>query len=500
MNAFRRFFLTLLLTLCAGLSVAAADFDGYLLEVDFPPRLLAADADAAFPDLQPVYAPAGLYRTDDPSTADALRERGAAVRVEPNYIVTLDDGFLYADENASLLDAEDDDPEAQWFTAGLDIPWARDAGLTGQGVRVGVVDSGLFAAHYEFQGVKILDGANYCVSESDPKRSDVSDAVGHGTFVSGLIAAARNGVGLAGLAPDVELVPLKCFDSKNGSVANITAAIYDAVDTWNCQVLNLSLGIEKESAALKRAIQYADEHGVLMVAAVGNLTSGSHNASGDPLNYPAAYEQVIGVGAVGSNWNVASFSYRNESVEVCAPGQNLRGPSTAGENSYVNGYGTSYAAPMVTAAAAVALSAHPGLSLDGLRVFLRHTVRDAGPEGYDTSYGYGILQLGHLAAVAAGNLSHQIDLVRERVADVAPTPSMLLAAYDAQGRFLSMWDASPPVALDREPDTTPILAAPDALAEDDLHPGGAASWKLFTFDRFSLAPVLNAVELYGDTT
>ena len=475
---------------------AAPEFDGYLARID-PDALVSLLSASApdFPDMAEVYAPAGVYQVDDAAALDALRNCGALLDAEPNYIVTLDDvpGDAASDA-ATLLDAS----EAQWFDAPLELDWVRAQGFRGQGVRVGVVDSGIFKDHVEFQGVKILDGANYCVKEGDEARSDISDSYGHGTFVSGLITAAENGVGIVGIAPAVELVPLKCFEGKSGSVANIASAIYDAVDTWHCQVLNLSLGLERDSVMLRQAVEYADKAGVVMVAAAGNLLSGAHNENGDPVNYPAAYSSVIGVGAVDSTLSVSSFSYRNESVEIVAPGRNLRGPSPSNAKGYVTGYGTSYAAPMVTAAAALTLSARPGLTKAQVRDILLATAHDAGERGYDTAYGYGILHAGHLLAAASGNLAHQTEVIRSQLADAAdPAPGLFAAAYDADGAFLAARDVSP-LTAESEPDETPSLSADaDAISAETFQAEGAALWKLFAFDRAAFAPFGASVTLYG---
>lgn len=513
MKLIRWFLLASALTACLLATATAAEFDGYIVQIEKPVRLLSASEEPDLPDMTKIHAKGGVYRVEDEQALDELRAQGLLISAEPNYIVTLDDlptpekrnsnsrpfGFsdVTADlpPNAVLLDASNS--ENQWYASALEMDWVSEQGVKGKGVRVGVVDSGIFKGHQDFKGVKVLDGANY-VTGGDPK--DVSDGVGHGTFVSGLIAAAENGVGIAGLAPEVELVPLKCFDSKTGSIANIAAAIYAAVDTWHCQVLNLSLGIEKESEVLKKAIEYADNAGVIMVAAAGNLLSGEHDPNGDPLNYPAAYPQVVGVGAVDSALSAASFSYRNKSVDIAAPGRNLRGPLHTDAKKYSTGYGTSYAAPMVTAAAALALSANPKLTSAQVRDMLTNTVRDAGEPGYDTTYGYGLLHIGRLVAAAKGNLLHQAEVVREQIADTkAPTPGLFAAAYGADGAFLGLRDVSPTVALDREPNATPVLWEADsaALSEETFKLPGAASWKLFPFDRFTFSPGGTSQKLYG---
>ena len=485
MKRIRWFLLSCVLTACLALTAAdAAEFDGYLavIDMDAPVRLLSA-SEPDFPDMTEVYAPAGVYQVEDAAALDALRDCGALIDAEPNYIVTLED---FEDPGAAaLLDAS----EEQWYASALELDWVRAQGFRGQGVRVGVVDSGIFRDHEEFQDVRILEGANYCVKANDDARNDVSDSYGHGTFVSGLIAAAENGVGIVGMAPEVELVPLKCFEGKNGSVANIASAIYDAVDTWHCQVLNLSLGLEKDSAVLRKAVEYADAAGVVMAAAAGNLTSGSHNSNGDPLNYPAAYSGVIGVGAVDSTLSVSSFSYRNQSVEIAAPGRNLRAPSFSNAKGYVTGYGTSYASPMVAAAAALALSARPGLTKTEVCELLLDTVRDAGEPGYDASYGYGILHTGYLLAAATGNPLHQTEVIQERIADMdGITPTLFAAAYGANGAFIAARDVSPLASAE---------SGAEAVSEKTFQIAGAASWKLFPFDRATFAPVGASVALYG---
>ena len=472
MKAVRLLFI--LCALWAGLLIpaSAAEFDGYVVEIDVPVRLLEA-SDPDFPEMEEIYAPAGLYQASDLSTVNALRAWGTLVHAEPNYIVTLDDvPPLYDDEDVFLLDAGTS--EAQWYTEPLEVNWAHEQGFDGHGVRVGVVDSGLFAGHEDFEGVKILEGANYCAKEGEAARTDISDSYGHGTFVSGLIAAAYNGKGIAGLAPAVELVPLKCFEGRNGSIANIASAIYDSVDKWHCQVVNLSLGIEKDSVVLRKAIEYADKAGVVMVAAAGNLLSGEHDPDGDPLNYPAAYPQVIGVGAVDSTQTVSGFSYRNTSVEICAPGQNLRGLSCQNPAGYVPGYGTSYASPLVTAAVALTLSVRPDFDAATIRNLLKYTVRDLGSSGYDTSYGYGLLHVGHLLSAAAGDFSHQATLLRTDAAlKDATSPLLLLASYDTNGALLSIQDVFT--------DDVDSSQNPDAV-----------TWKFFIIDGETFCPLKTA--------
>ena len=231
--------------------------------------------------------------------------------------------------------------------------------------------------------------------------------MGHGTFITGILAAATgNGVGVAGLAPQAEIVPLKCFTAKTGSISAVVAAIYDGVDVYQCQVLNMSFGVKQSGVesglpenprALEEAVAHAEEKGVILVAAAGNAPSGS--TGNDPVLYPAGYDTVIGVGSVDREKAISKFSYQNDSVYITAPGQGLHGLGIASGTTYVTGQGTSYAAPMVSAAAALALSVKPELTPAEFRDLLRDTVEDLGEAGWDTVYGHGLLDIGGLLEI-----------------------------------------------------------------------------------------------------
>ena len=231
--------------------------------------------------------------------------------------------------------------------------------------------------------------------------------MGHGTFITGILAAATgNGVGVAGLAPQAEIVPLKCFTAKTGSISAVVAAIYDGVDVYQCQVLNMSFGVKQSGVesglpenprALEEAVAHAEEKGVILVAAAGNAPSGS--TGNDPVLYPAGYDTVIGVGSVDREKAISKFSYQNDSVYITAPGQGLHGLGIASGTTYVTGQGTSYAAPMVSAAAALALSVKPELTPAEFRDLLLDTAEDLGEPGWDTVYGHGLLDIGGLLEI-----------------------------------------------------------------------------------------------------
>ena len=451
----------------------AAEYDGFLVKLDPGPQPYAVET--AFPNLREVAPEQGLWQTGDLSDVEQMVERGLLEYAEPNYRVTLDDPVEDpALRGARVLDVS----EFGWHWSAMEADYAWEHGITGQGVRVGVIDSGIYADHEDFAGVKIVPGVNYCVSEGDRRRSDTSDTLGHGTFVSGLLAAGINGCGIAGLAPEVELVPLKCFEGKNGSVANVIQAIYGGVDTFHCQVLNLSLGIAQPSPSLRGAIAHAAQEQVILTAAAGNLTAGSHGTNGDPLLYPAAYEECIGVGAVTSALEAASFSYRNASVWVCAPGSGLKGLSLYG--GYAVGGGTSYASPLIAAAAVLARSVKPDLTIAQFQALLRDTARDLGASGYDTTYGWGLVNIGQLLAVLRGDTAYQAaSRARLMAADGALT---FLTAYNEKGKLLYI-----DYVRDSGGVQTPQVQE-------------AALWKLFSLDPDTFTPLAPAVLLSGETS
>lgn len=439
---------------------AEAPHDGYLFRLSGENAVLYS----ALPEgIAPVLPDAGVYRAESLEDIQESFPEEAVAYIEPDYLVTLFD--------------EPDDPLycEQWGLSVMGAEAAWSAGLDGSGVRIGIVDSGLWAEHEDLVGAHIIPGRNY-IDGSD----NTGDEVGHGTFVTGLIAAQRgNGVGIAGLAPEAEIVPLKCFDSRNGAMSDIVQAIRSGVDDYHCDILNMSFGLASNSQTLKEAIDYAADRSVILTAAVGNNGTTT-------LNYPAAYDSVIGVGMVGPDSAVAAHSQRNQSVFVTAPGYQVLGLGTSAGALYRSGNGTSYACPYVSAAAALLVQKCPELSPRGVMEFFRATAQDMGLAGYDTSYGYGI-------AVLPGSMERfQPSVAREggsvcvRGAFFSRTeaPRLLAAYVDGAGRMLevtalSCW-------------TDGALRTVDNAQEV---PANAVQICIYALDRETLCPLQPAVRM-----
>lgn len=412
---------------------SAAEHDGYIVRLKSQ-AMLMSETQILPEGMEEIYAARHLYKTTDQELIAQLEEAGLLLYAEPDYSVKLME--------------EPNDPAwvngTLWNLAAVDMSFAWERGITGalkdgDPILIGVVDSGLYADHEDLEGARIVPGVNLCAEEGTAARLDTTDAVGHGTFVTGLIsAAAGNARGIAGIAPGAAVMPLKCFTKTTGYVSDIVEAIYAGVDA-GCQILNLSFGVGEEWAdqTLVDAVAYAAERGVIMVAAAGNTSSGS--SGNDPLLYPAAYDSVIGVGSVDMFGDISRFSYQNESVYVTAPGDNLYGLSSRSAAGYRRDSGTSFATAEVTAAAALALSVDPDLTPEEFMAVLRQSVTDLGKVGYDTVYGYGMLNVSRLLALlysgcyAAETEEGTVAVIRAEELDPGSSVQVIRALHDENG-------------------------------------------------------------------
>lgn len=323
----------------------------------------------------------GIYRADTLAEVFDFANYSDLESIERDVDVVLQDA---AAPNDPLYES---DQKAYMTAIGQPEAWAT--GLDGSGVTIAVVDSGIIPSHDDLSAAGILSGINFVAGESE---SDTTDVLGHGTFITGLIhAGTDNGIGIAGLADGATILPLKCFKTTTTSMSSIISAISRAVDA-DVDVISMSFGVSSGTEALRTVIADAASKGIILIAAVGNTTTGDHS-----IMYPAAYPNVIGVGAFDTNGAVTNFSRQNATIDISAPGQSIVSLSYIGANMYrTGGAGTSYAVPFVSAMAALALQADPGMTPDEFLTLLRDTAVDAGATGYDTAYGWGRLDAGAL--------------------------------------------------------------------------------------------------------
>ena len=264
---------------------------------------------------------------------------------------------------------------------GLPTFWER--GLSGRGVTLAVIDSGFTPAHQDINYENVLPATD-CTSGTAVD-GGMTDTNKHGTGVLGeLIAIRDNGIGIAGLLDEVKIAPIK-VNAKKNATADLEAAVYAAVDKYNASVITMSLGNTTfNTEGFREAIAYAASKNVLIIAAAGNDGK-------EDLVYPAAFDNVIGVGYVDSNFEIAEKSQRNESIDVTAPGVDIIMPYPSVRTHCTVSGGTSFAAPMVAAMAAAAKQMNPDITHDEFLALLEETSADHGEEGYDTAYGNGVV-------------------------------------------------------------------------------------------------------------
>ena len=221
-----------------------------------------------------------------------------------------------------------------------------------------------------------------------------TDYCGHGTHVAGTIAAVGgNGKGVVGVINDpasIGLHILKVFGSPSSSCGwSYASTLVDAANRCadaGARIINMSLGCTGRrcaSSTENNAFATLYAAGVLPIAAAGN--SGNTQYS-----YPASYDSVVSVAAIDANKSLASFSQRNDQVELAAPGVSVL--STYNGNRYAYLSGTSMATPHVAGVAALVWSHHDAATAAQIRSALQVTAANLGPAGRDNSYGYGLVQ------------------------------------------------------------------------------------------------------------
>ena len=252
----------------------------------------------------------------------------------------------------------------------------------GQGVKVAVIDSGVRGDHQDLAGT-VLPGIDFV----SPGGNGWNDRNGHGTHVAGIIAAAaNNGVGVAGGAPRVKILPVRVLAADgSGSSENVARGIVWAVD-HGARVINLSLGGPDPSPGTEVAIEYANSRGVIVLAAAGNGAQ-----QGNRPSYPAAFPETVAVGAVDSNLSRAYFSNFGSYLDIAAPGMHVLSTYGLGRNAYAYMNGTSMATPYASATAALVVAVNPALSANGIRTAIQHTAIDLGPPGPDVDFGSGLI-------------------------------------------------------------------------------------------------------------
>jgi type VII secretion-associated serine protease mycosin len=273
--------------------------------------------------------------------------------------------------------------DGQWYLRFLDVAKAHQI-TQGAGVVVGLVDSGADGTHPDLAG-NVAQGTEVFVGSKGG--NGWTDEDGHGTAMAGLIAAHGHGPGntdgVLGIAPKATVLPVRVgtVDLAPGAGPGIEWAT-----DHGARVISLSIGNGDPSVDLERAVTYAVQHDVVLIAAAGNSPKDKQ------VIYPAAYPGVLAVGGVDESGNHASLSVTGPVVALSAPAINIT-LTNPGGNYRVRATGTSEATAIVAGAAALVRAKFPNLSATEVIHRLTATAIDKGPKGRDDQYGYGIVNL-----------------------------------------------------------------------------------------------------------
>lgn len=325
-----------------------------------------------------------------------------------------------------------------------DVPWAQQRFApdrlamlaTGQGVKVAVIDSGVDYLHTQLKD-SVISGADF-LNRSGTGRKD---CVGHGTAVASIIAAQKvDKVGFRGLAPDATILPVRVSEKQElgdgtapgdtVSAAGFARSIEWAVD-HGAQIINLSVVYEQDDAQVRAAVARAVREDVVVVAAAGN-----HHNEGNPRPYPAAYEGVLGVGAIGEDGVRWPQSQVGDYVDVVAPGSGIiAAASGGGQVSDLSG--TSFATPFVAATAALLREYYPTMSAQNIIRRIKATA-DPAPGGKDsTAYGAGVVN--PYRAVTEAVTTSSPDRAAPLPAESADPAVVAAQEQRAQTRRLALW-------------------------------------------------------------
>ena len=321
-------------------------------------------------DLEVIEVPDGAIE----AVAATLDASGLFNFVEPDYTATgaatPSDPYFPSAWHLSRIQA----PSAWNYTVGSSTP-------------IAILDSGVDSSHPDLAG-RIMAGWNFVNNNSN-----TSDVRGHGTGVTGVVAAAtNNGIGVAGVTWGNPIMPLLVLDANNyASYSNVAAAITYAADR-GVRVISLSLGGTSASSTLQSAVDYAWNRGAIVVAAAGNSSSTT------PW-YPANCDKAIAVAATDQNDAKASFSNYGSWISVSAPGDYIW--STTSGGGYGQWWGTSLATPIVSGVAALTLAVKPSLSAAALVDLIEKNADDLGSAGFDDSFGWGRVNAYRTVSAAA---------------------------------------------------------------------------------------------------
>ncbi|ELY61308.1 subtilisin-like serine protease [Natronococcus amylolyticus DSM 10524] len=404
--------------------------------------------------------------------------RAVSGRFSENAVEVLENNpnVRYVEPNGLMWALEQETP---YGIEQVDADLAIDEGETGDGVSVAVIDTGIDAQHETLEanlgeGYATEDAActTDCGGGPFGGGNDIDDCLeewdddnDHGTHCAGTAGAADDGTGVLGVAPDATLHAVKVLQCDGGgTLDDIAAGIQWSADQGH-DVQNMSLGSDTDSDVVRDAVQYADERGVVMVAAAGN-----DGPCTDCVGYPAAYDEVIAVSATDEDDDLADFSSTGPEVDIAAPGVDVL--STIPRDDYDEFSGTSMSSPHVAGAAATLIAA--GTDPADVRAELTAAADDVGLD--DNEQGAGRLNVADALDIE-GSDDDDDDEDDDDPADADPVIDTFAVERSSSGPWSNAdvdWAVSHEDSA-LESVTTELLADSNVLESESSSVGGASA-------------------------
>lgn len=308
----------------------------------------------------------------------------------------------------------------EWVFDMMDVPAAWQV-TEGSGVTVAVIDSGVYSNVSDLSGGTVTQGPDLTGLNTPPSNPNWGQ---HGTWMASIIAGHGHDGGydgIMGIAPESKILSIRVIPDKGDPgyqkynaepestiQDELARGIRTAVND-GAQVISMSIGYSAPSGVVRDAIDYAYQHGAVLVASSGNsgdndTQHGTSNPDIAPVSYPAEYPGVLSVGAVTIDRAPATFSSGNLSVQIAAPGEGV--PAQGRNGLYYTVDGTSPACALVAGVAALLKSAYPKITPAQVTEALTTTAQQSPSGSYSVLTGFGIVDA-DAALVKAGQLTHE---------------------------------------------------------------------------------------------
>ncbi len=345
-----------------------------------------------------------------------LEKADGIVTVEENVLISANEevpvDYALAErlaEQSALIDFN------QW---NLDaVNWQETSGYTGRGVDVAVLDSGISF----IKGLDVTERKDFVNPEIEEVNPLFDDATGHGTSIAGIIAGDGTEGELQGIAEDVNLHSVRILDAANEApVSRVIEGIYWCINN-DIDVINMSFGTTTYSAALEKAVRDAEAAGIIMVAAAGNRGN-----SAGIIDYPAAFDGVIAVGASTGKNQMADFTSDGKGIDILAPGEKVWSYSSMQGLMAVDG--TSIATAHVSGAVASLLEKKPDMGME----FVRQLLTASSVQSADRK-DLGILNMGNALVMQ--------DSFQVQEKEMLPGTDVEQKEYDTSGIVSGCWGA-----------------------------------------------------------